>query len=55
MQDLAVILKRHSFQSLEKAWDFFMELKLCKSDFYFLNRRKNVRWPTITSVQCILP
>ena len=54
VQDLPVILKRHNFQSLEKALNFFMELKFCKSDFYFLNRRKIMcRGPLITSFQCI--
>ena len=38
MQDLPVILKWHNFQSLEKALNFFMELKKFKSDVYFLNR-----------------
>ena len=31
----------HNLQSLDKALDLFMELKFCKSDFYFLNRSKN--------------
>ena len=42
VQDLKAILKWHNFQSLEKALNCFMELKFCKSDVYFLNRRKNV-------------
>ena len=45
MQDLPVIFKWHNFQILEKALNFFMELKFCKSDVYFLNRHKNV-WVT---------
>ena len=53
MQDLPVILKWHNLQSLDKALDFFIELKLCKSDFYFLNRRKNVGWPIIISFHCM--
>ena len=39
MQDLPAILKWHNFQSLEKALNYFMELKFCKSDVYFLDRR----------------
>ena len=42
MHDLPVILKWHNFQILEKALIFFMELKFCKSDVEFLNRRKKV-------------
>ena len=42
VQDLKAILKWHNFQSLKKALNCFMELKFCKSDVYFLNRRKNV-------------
>ena len=53
MQDLPVILKLDNLQCLGKALDFFIALKFCKSDF-FLNRHKNVRWPLITSFQCIL-
>ena len=34
VQDLPVILKLHNFQSLEKALNYFMELKFCKSDVY---------------------
>ena len=30
-------------QSLNKALDFFIELKFCKSDFYFLNRCKKCK------------
>ena len=40
VQDLTVILKWHNFLSLEKALIFFMEMKFCKSDVYFLTRRK---------------
>ena len=54
MQDLPVILKWDNLQSLDKALDFFIALNCCKSDFYFLNRRKNVKRPLITSFQCIL-
>ena len=43
MQDLLVILKRDNLQSLDKALNFFIKLKLCKSDFYFLNRRKKCK------------
>ena len=40
VQDLPVILKWHNFQILQKALNFFMELKFCKSDVYFLNKHK---------------
>ena len=40
-QDLPVILKWHTFQSLEKALICY-GIKICKSDVYFLNRHKNV-------------
>ena len=40
VQDLPAILKWHNFQSHEKALNFVMELKFCKSDVYFLTRRK---------------
>ena len=40
MQGLPVILKWHTLQSLDKALDLFIELKICKSDVYFLNRTK---------------
>ena len=53
VEDLPAILKGDNLQSLDKALDFFIELKFSRSDFYFLNRRKNVRWPLITSSQCI--
>ena len=51
MQGLPVISKLNNLQSLDKAFDFSIELKFCKSDFYFLNRSKNVRWPLIASFQ----
>ena len=51
MQGLPAISKLNNLQSLDKALDFSIELKFCKSDFYFLNRTKNVRWPLITSFQ----
>ena len=41
MQGLPVILKRHNLQSLDKAFDLFIESKFCESDFYFLNGSKN--------------
>ena len=53
MQDLPVILKWDNLQNLDKALDFFIALQICKSDFYFLNSSKNVRWPLFTSFQCI--
>ena len=34
-------------------WILLIELKKNNSYFYFLNRRKNLRWPHITLVQCI--
>ena len=40
VQDLPVILKWYNFQSLVKALNLFKELKFCKSDVYFLNRRR---------------
>ena len=40
MQDLPVISKLHNLQRLDKALDFFIELKFCESDFYFLKGRK---------------
>ena len=53
MQDLPVTLKWNDFQSLEKGLSFRMELKFCKSDVYFVNRRKNLyRSPLINLVQC---
>ena len=48
MQDLPVILKCDNLQTLDKALGLFIDSKFCKNDFYFLNRRKNVRWPLIT-------
>ena len=41
MQGLPDILKYHNLQSLNKAFDLFIEFKFCESDFYFLNRSKN--------------
>ena len=46
VQDLPVISKLNNFQSLKEALNFFMEIKFCKSDVYFLNRRKNVKVAT---------
>ena len=37
-------------QSLDKALFFFIELKVCKSDFYFLNRRKKCKEATYSIV-----
>ena len=53
MQDPPVILKTDNLHSLDKALDFFIAIKVCKSDFDFLSRHKYVRWPLITSFQCI--
>ena len=53
MHDLPVILKCDNLHRINKALDFFIELNFCKSGLYFLNRHKNVRWPLITSFQCI--
>ena len=39
VQDLPFILKWHNFQS-RRSLEFFMELKFCKSNVYFLSRRK---------------
>ena len=46
VQDLPVILKGDNLQSLDKALDVFIALQLCKSDFYFLNRRKKCKVAT---------
>ena len=46
MQDLPVILKLDTLQSLDKASAFFIALQFCKSDFYFLNRRKKCKVAT---------
>ena len=46
VQDLPVILKWHNLQSLDKALDCFIELKFCKSDLYFLNRRNKCKVAT---------
>ena len=37
-------------QSLDKALDFFIALKFCMSDFYFLNRRKKCKVATYNIV-----
>ena len=37
MQGVPFILKWHNLQSLDKAFDLFIEFKFCESDFYFLN------------------
>ena len=42
LQDIPVILKWHDFQSLEKALNFLIELKFCKSDVYFLSLKQFV-------------
>ena len=41
MQGLPIILKLYNLQSLDKAFDLFIEFKFCKSNFYFLNGSKN--------------
>ena len=41
MQGLPVILKWHNLQSLDIAFDIFIEFKFCESEFYFLNGSKN--------------
>ena len=54
VHDVPVILKCHNLQSLDKAMDYFIEIKFCKSEFYFLNRRINyVRWRFKICVQSI--
>ena len=40
MQGLPVILKWHNLQSLDKAFDIFIEFKFCESCFYILNGSK---------------
>ena len=50
MQDLSVTLKLDNLQSLEKALDFFITLKFCKGDFYFMNRRIKCKMATYTIV-----
>ena len=50
MKDLPVILKLDNCQSLPKALDFSIELKFCKSDFYFLNRSKTLKVATYNIV-----
>ena len=41
MQGLPIILKLYNLQSLDKAFDLFIEFKFCESNFYFLNGSKN--------------
>ena len=53
VQDVPVILICHNLQSLDKAMDYFIEIKFCKSEFYFLNWRINVRWRFKILVQSI--
>ena len=50
MQDLPVILKRDNLQSLDKVFDFFIALKFCNSDYYFLNRLKKCEVATYNIV-----
>ena len=50
MQDLPVVLKRDNLQSLDKVFDFFIALKFCNSDFYFLNRLKKCEMATYNIV-----
>ena len=50
VQDLPVILKRDNLQSLYKVFDFFIALKFCNSDFYFLNRLKKWKVATYNTV-----
>ena len=50
MQDLPVVLKRDNLQSLDKVFDFFIALKFCNSDFYFLNRLKKCEVATYNIV-----
>ena len=50
MQDLPVILKRDNLQSLDKVFEFFIALKFCNSDFYFLNRLKKCEVATYNIV-----
>ena len=50
VQDLPVILKRDNLQSLDKVFDFFIALKFCNSDFYFLNRLKKCEEATYNIV-----
>ena len=42
VQGLPVILKWHNLQNLDKALDLLIDLKICESDFYFLNGSKNL-------------
>ena len=37
MQNLPVIMKQNCLQSLDNAWDLFIEFIFWKSNFYFLN------------------
>ena len=46
MQDLPLILNWDDLHGLDKALDFFKALKLCKSYFNFLNRRKECKVAT---------
>ena len=41
VQSLPVILKWHDLQILDKAFDLFIEFKLCESNVYLLNGSKN--------------
>ena len=50
MQDLPVILKRDNLQNIDKTLDFYIALKSCTSDFYFLNRRKKCKVATYNIV-----
>ena len=53
MQDLPAIFEIRSFAEFQQSLGFVHKIKFCKSDLYFLSRRKNVRWPLITAFQCI--